>query len=393
MQGDCGSCWAFSTAGVIEAYYKINFGSSLTFSPQHLVDCDKTDHGCDGGFPTNALNYIKKNGIYYDSSYPYTSKITGMAGKCIYSSEQSNFVVSSFTKCPLDSCNRSRIFSMLANGPIIAVMDASSPKLQHYTSGILDYKCTSDIYNHAVNIVGVSSDNIGGYYIVRNSWGSSWGENGYFRMRLNDASSTCLLETNAWTPVLKKTNIPPPAPIPQCTSFYSECNLMGTKFDVCQSQAKFVNFDGRIKGFSKGNATTVDLFDSENCLGSYFSYKDDLGCFSNYGLSSFINNVRSAIIDWKLQSPPKGCIWVYSGCCFLSERLEICSNIPDLSKASSNFDNKINAIRLGPGVSKVILATGVQYSGTLATYSGSDDVPCVSSSILNKASSIKIKIS
>ena len=157
---------------------------------------------------------------------------------------------------------------MLASGPVIAYIDASDKNFQHYKIGIMNFTCTAASINHAINIVGVGSDNYKGYYIGRNSYGSSWGENGYFRMYFDDNTQTCFIERNAWQPVVQKTNIPmPPPPLVLCTIFYSGTNRQGTQYSVCKSQTSFPNLNGQIMGMTMGSATEVSLFNGQNCTG------------------------------------------------------------------------------------------------------------------------------
>ena len=387
-QGNCGSCWAIATSAALEANYQISFGSYFKFSSQQLVDCETTDSGCNGGWAPNALNYVKKNGIMYDDSYPYVSGNTQSAGKCLFSSKNSNMILNSYVSCNQGSCTRDNIISMLANGPIIGVVDGYLG-FQNYKGGVLNVPCRE--INHAVNIVGISSDSSGWYYIGRSSWGIYWGENGYFRLRFNSTTASCFLDTQGWRPVVKKTTIAPPAaPAPQCTKFYSGCKLQGTTYSLCQNQASFTSTQGKISGFTIGNATTVDLFTGVNCTGSYFSFNADAACFNEIGMSQYVNKIGSAIINWRSQSPPKGCVWVYTGCCFLSKKLQICSSVPDLSVSAYKFANQINAVRFGPGVNSVTLATSTNYYGNYFIYSG--DVTCVDPSIMNKIKSIKISL-
>ena len=392
-QGSCGCCWAFATCGGIESHYFLSFKTSLTLSPQQLVDCDTTSNGCNGGFPSTALTYIEQSGIQYESSYPFFSGTSNKAGTCQYSANQANDIVTSYTSCPQHPqtiCGRNSIISMLANGPIIAVIDASSPILQHYTSGILDYKCTASIFDHAINIAGVGSDSMGGYYIVRNSWGSTWGENGYFRMRFDDSTNSCFLETNGWQPVVQQTNVIAPVVSP-CLTFYSQNDFKGTAYNVCQTESNLPNFNGQVSGFVMGSASSVALYNSPNCTGSYQVFSGNVGSLSDVGQSSFINNVGSVIIDGHLQEPPQNCTWIYTGCCFSSNQLQICNAVPDLSQLPINFSNQINAMKFGPGVTGLQIFNNVNYGGGYITYHG--DTPCVSPSISNKGNSLKLVLS
>jgi len=385
-QGQCGSCWAFATAGAIEANYFLQFNSSVSYlSTQQLVDCFNGAKPCGGAQTYDAMNYIIPNGIMYDNAYPYTSSNALTTGTCQYNATVANNLLTSFNTCSQNSqkspCGRSNLIAMLANGPVIAYFDAKSPIFQHYSGGILNYTCNATSIDHAINIVGVSSDSYKGYYIARNQYGTGWGENGYFRMYFDDNTQTCFIEQNAWQPVLKKTNIPmPPPPAIPCTTFYSGISGQGTQYSVCQSQTSLTNFTGQIMGLSMGGATEVTLFANPNCgKGAYQPIKTSYPDFTKYALlSPFINNVQSVIINWHSTTPPQGCIWVYSGTCFTGTQTVIClpgidpnvagrapisfynSPIQNLSAINSST---ISSYRVGPGVNTITLYSKINSGG------------------------------
>jgi C1A family cysteine protease len=171
-QGSCGSCWAFSTVGTIEGFVTVKKSQALvSLSPQQLVDCDKTDHGCSGGLPTNAITWTAKNGgLCSDQEYPYT----GRGGTCKTTCKKIAQVagVSRLR-------GEAQLESGLAQMPVSIAVDASGG-FQSYKSGVFSGPCGTSL-NHAILAVGsVSSPSA--YFIVKNSWGTSWGTQGYIHM-------------------------------------------------------------------------------------------------------------------------------------------------------------------------------------------------------------------
>ena len=189
-QGNCGACWAFATTGNLESLYFQLKHVFKTFSEQMLIDCDTLESGCNGGLMENALTWIKKNGgIMYDADYPYK----GVKGTCRSdSSKYADFIVTGYKKLgsaystfsPVDEDEIKEFLYM--TGPLAIAINANP--LQTYISGILDVnssQCPTSGINHAVLLVGYGVDATTGmkYWIIRNTWGKNWGENGYFRIR------------------------------------------------------------------------------------------------------------------------------------------------------------------------------------------------------------------
>lgn len=185
-QGQCGSCWAFSATASLECAYFLKYGKSANLSEQELVDCDTTDYGCNGGWPKYAWAFLKsKGGSQSQSSYPYTSGTTQTAGTCKFPSSQVVAKVSSYNQM---NFNRQPVLTLsqmqnalITNGPLSVAIDASSFAFQVYSSGLYNpTSCSSNgkTVDHAVNIIGYGSN----YWIVRNSWGTGWGMQGYFQI-------------------------------------------------------------------------------------------------------------------------------------------------------------------------------------------------------------------
>jgi len=172
-QGQCGSCWAFSTTGGVEGAEFIKSGSVTSLSEQSLVDCSGSygNQGCNGGLMDNAFKYIKAKGIPTESSYPYTAR----DGSCkTYSSHTK---ISTYT----DTRN---LGSDIAKQPISVAVDAS--KWSSYRSGT--YSCSGRVsLDHGVLLAGSYSS----YWIIKNSWGSSWGMSGFMQLsKSNDCGVT-----------------------------------------------------------------------------------------------------------------------------------------------------------------------------------------------------------
>jgi len=182
-QGQCGSCWSFSTTGAIEGAHKIKYGSLVSYSEQNLVDCDNrqnggSDMGCNGGWMDNAFSWMKKNGgICTESAYPYVSGTTKTAGTCNQSkcTKDSKSAPISYTDVTKNS--ESALVSALNKGPVSVAIEADQTAFQLYKSGVFSSACGANL-DHGVLAVGYADT----YWKVKNSWGTGWGEGGYIRL-------------------------------------------------------------------------------------------------------------------------------------------------------------------------------------------------------------------
>eukprot|EP01063_Lacrimia_lanifica_P009508 TRINITY_DN164_c0_g1_i10.p2 TRINITY_DN164_c0_g1~~TRINITY_DN164_c0_g1_i10.p2 ORF type:complete len:326 (+),score=175.54 TRINITY_DN164_c0_g1_i10:55-1032(+) len=194
-QAQCGSCWSFSTTGGIEGQNALKGTKTLTsVSEQELVSCDKVDLGCNGGLMDNAFSWLvsNKNGqIVTEADYPYTSG-GGDSGSCKDTSGMAvGATVTGHKDLPHDEDQMAAW--MQTNGPISIAVDATS--WQTYSGGVMD-NCGGAQLDHGVLAVGYSGSD---YWIVKNSWGASWGESGYIRLARGVAC--CGLTNNAVVPL------------------------------------------------------------------------------------------------------------------------------------------------------------------------------------------------
>ena len=191
-QGQCGSCWSFSSTGALEGAYAIKYNSLISLSEQQLVDCDNikarnggTNLGCNGGEMDKTLEWIGKyGGICSEENYPYTSGITQKDGTCQTTcSKISKTLVNSITYVQPNSDQN--MMSALMKQPVSIAIEADQKEFQLYKSGIFTGKCGTNL-DHGVLLVGYTSD----AYILKNSWSSSWGDNGYMYIGKGNDPST-----------------------------------------------------------------------------------------------------------------------------------------------------------------------------------------------------------
>ncbi|KAH8274501.1 hypothetical protein KR044_002091, partial [Drosophila immigrans] len=195
-QGGCGSCWAFATIGTLEGQWFIKNQQLVSLSEQNLVDCSTKDGGCQGGWPDNALSYIKDNGgVDTEDSYPYEAKDS----ECRFNPDNVGAKVADIVVVASD--DESALAAAVAEkGPISVAIDASF--FQHYQGGVLDEPDCQGQVNHGVVVVGYGHDDNGGdYWLVKNSWSEAWGENGYVRMARNK-NNQCKIASHGVYPVV-----------------------------------------------------------------------------------------------------------------------------------------------------------------------------------------------
>jgi cathepsin L len=183
-QLDCGSCWAFAAVAASEGAYWMQTKTLLSFSESNLIDCVQTCFGCDGGMISDALEWVvrQQDGKFMrEQDYPYRP----CAGTCRFEKERSVGSISTFVRIMEENeedlreqCHRL--------GPVAVTVDASQWTFQLYAGGIYeDRRCKSRDVNHGMTVVGYGREWHSEFWIVRNSWGESWGERGYMRLRRN----------------------------------------------------------------------------------------------------------------------------------------------------------------------------------------------------------------
>ncbi|XP_063690221.1 cathepsin F-like [Bolinopsis microptera] len=177
-QGQCGSCWAFSTTGNIEGRWAIKNGTLVSLSEQELVDCDKVDLGCNGGLPFQAYAEIMRlGGLETEEDYPYT----GRGGACKFDGSKVAVDITGREKVSTDE--KKIAAYVAANGPVSIGLNAAA--MQFYTGGVshpLSFLCEPSGIDHGVVIVGYGTESGKDYWLIKNSWGATWGEKGYYKL-------------------------------------------------------------------------------------------------------------------------------------------------------------------------------------------------------------------
>lgn len=204
-QGQCGSCWSFSTTGALEGAFFIKTGVLQSLSEQQLVDCDNfrnggKDHGCKGGLMDNAFSWISKNGgLCTESDYPYVSGTTKKEGTCLSDcSLVQGSSVKSFVDVEPSSDNA--FITALSKTPLAVAIEADQREFQLYKSGIFTGTCGTKL-DHGVLAVGFSDE----YYLVKNSWSTAWGSEGYIKLargqQYNNGDGQCGILMSASYPI------------------------------------------------------------------------------------------------------------------------------------------------------------------------------------------------
>ena len=176
-----GCCWAFSAVAATEGIHKLSTGKLISLSEQELVDCDikGVDQGCGGGLMDDAFKFIIQNhGLNTEASYPYK----GVDGKCNANAAANHAAtITGYEDVPAN--NEKALQKAVTNQPVSVAIDASGSDFQFYKSGVFTGSCGTEL-DHGVTAVGYGvSDDGRKYWLVKNSWGTEWGEEGYIRMQ------------------------------------------------------------------------------------------------------------------------------------------------------------------------------------------------------------------
>jgi KDEL-tailed cysteine endopeptidase len=191
-QGQCGGCWAFSATGAVEGVVAINTGELYNISEQQLIDCstEEGNHGCEGGLMDQAFQYIiDHHGLCSEKEYPYNAT----TNQCNSATCENVVKISNYSD--VISSNEKALKRAVAQQPVSVAIQANTQSFQHYAGGIYsDINCGTQL-DHGVLVVGYGTELLKGidYWIVKNSWGESWGDNGYIKIlrNFNDSRGLC----------------------------------------------------------------------------------------------------------------------------------------------------------------------------------------------------------
>ena len=185
-QGQCGSCWSFSATGAIEGANAITNGNLESLSEQELVDCSKKygNMGCRGGLMDNAFHYVMDNGLCTENDYPYTAS----DDTCVSTNCKSAVTISDCADVPAD--NELALKEAVSKQPVSVAIEADTRTFQLYSSGVLTSDACGTNLDHGVLVVGYGTEDDTPYWLVKNSWGETWGEDGYIKIGRSDSESS-----------------------------------------------------------------------------------------------------------------------------------------------------------------------------------------------------------
>jgi C1A family cysteine protease len=266
-QGQCGSCWAFSTTGGVEGQWFLAGNSLVSLSEQLLVSCDTVDQGCNGGLMNLAYEWVisAHNGTFAtEESYPYVSG-GGSAPACVPGKGKVGAKITGHYN--IYHSEDQMLAWVGANGPLSIAVDASA--WQFYMGGVMT-TCGGSSLDHGVLIAGYESTGGTPYWIIKNSWGASWGEQGYIFVARG--SNQCLLTHYPVTSVVKGDG-PQPTPKPQGAYFIhtvyddQQCTAGGQSFIWADGEC--ASWDGVSfkASCSSGSLSVTAFYQSTNCTG------------------------------------------------------------------------------------------------------------------------------
>lgn len=189
-QGQCGSCWAFSSVAAMESSHALKTGKLVSFSEQQLVDCANSNvdpkyqsQGCNGGEMDDGFLYAETNAMNTEAEYPYQ----GVDGTC---SAKKDGVFNTYAYVDVPQSNDDQFIAALARGPLSIAIEADTMVFQFYSGGVLDSKSCGTNLDHGVTAVGYGTEGNKDYVLVKNSWGASWGSNGFVKIARTKGDKT-----------------------------------------------------------------------------------------------------------------------------------------------------------------------------------------------------------
>jgi len=219
-QAHCGSCWTFSTTGALEGATFVSRGTLPKYSEQNILDCDKGGSKCKGGSMDQAFGWVKENGICMEKDYPYQCADQNSAA-CANSTCSSTCKkalapgdVTGYTD--VDSDSEGALEAAVAQQPVSVAIEADKDAFQHYVSGVLTGDACGTNLDHGVLAVGYGTDGPNQYWKVKNSWGETFGENGFIRLAkgIKSKGGECGIRKMASYPTVTKSPGPAPGPAP-----------------------------------------------------------------------------------------------------------------------------------------------------------------------------------
>merc|ERR1711934_833783 len=367
-QGGCGSCWAFAAIGAIENNYHQLTGELKQFSEQYLVDCDNRDSGCDGGWPTNTMNWVTDNGVVELKHAPYE----GSQGWCNTNLKKYEYKIVQGAKMFPGSDTWE---NLLAKGPMVVGMDASFSGFGYYRPSTFEplrpTHCGQS--NHAVVAEGQVTENGEEFLIVRNSWGSSWGYGGYFKIT---KKINCNITQLGWLPNVVKGTVPdnkpdpnPPKPVPEGDYIELFGRYGFRRAPFMKAYDSVPEFEDRhfFYGVKMPRNVTIMAFPWRDCSGDWAQPVEQTTEFiQRDGINAFPASLAF------VKNPKAGCINFYTDVCHKGDAaFLICDDIKDTQLV--NFSDLPNVKSLLPdslAINRISFYSKPNFEGESVVISG-----------------------
>jgi len=288
------------------------------------------------GWPSRTFKWIMENGVI-DGKYSQYKEARTLCQSGKYAKLKQN-LVKDFEYCEQNeagkNCDREMWIGLLSKGPIAVAMDAEFEGFSKYKPGpnfepAVPNQCGK--LNHAVLAVGLVTENNEDFLLVRNSWGPTWGRDGYFKI---STKNHCGIMDNGWLPVTQKHT---PFPEKKCPKFYSDCFYKGNSISTCTGENDFEKAIGNnLKSYQKiiTDNTYFNFYTEKNCKGEKMWNYEDVNCVDDNFLykDKTIKSTSTETVDL-----PWGCIQHYTDSCFKGDATLICESIPDMTKTDFEF--------------------------------------------------------
>lgn len=193
--GNCAACWAHSAVDAIEAANFIATEKLVELSTQQLIDCDPYDYGCEGGFMVNAFEYATKYALMTSTDYPYVGV---SAGICLSDEHMGKVKVARYINVVPNDAKQLRI--AVSMGPVVAAVASTDPIFQFYKSGVITSEFCGTMIDSSITIVGYGAENGHSFWLVKGTYGPTWGEKGYAKIGIAEGQGICGINTQASIP-------------------------------------------------------------------------------------------------------------------------------------------------------------------------------------------------
>jgi len=209
-QGSCGSCWSFAVVAHAEVAQCLMTGKNIDYSEQQLVSCDNTSHGCKGGFPWSAIDYVVQTGLCTEADFPYTSGSSGTDGECQNNCNPTPIDIGQ----AVEFQGESDLQQVLDQQAVVIVVEAGNDVWKNYKGGVVQ-SCPGGQSDHAVMGVGYGTKDGVAHFKIQNSWGAKYGEGGFIYLQRGvGGNGMCNVAEHLSYGPMQKNPVPPPSPTP-----------------------------------------------------------------------------------------------------------------------------------------------------------------------------------